>query len=155
MSKEPILRCPPFARHETDIVGCGSTNISERPDEEGLYDCGDCGIWFTADEARVTFNKLMGVAAPEIGALAKMRKRGGRWAAYQNHELGHPGLGHLQFLQYGKGCTYVGLPKTYPMDKDALGWRYLLVGLVNIEAGLIEIGFDEEDARECDTPGNL
>lgn len=27
------------------IVGCGSTNVSG-PDDEGLYDCLDCGIWF-------------------------------------------------------------------------------------------------------------
>ena len=27
------------------IIGCGSTNV-EGPDDEGLYDCLDCGIWF-------------------------------------------------------------------------------------------------------------
>jgi hypothetical protein len=30
---------------EHTIIGCGSTNV-EGPDDEGLYDCHDCGIWF-------------------------------------------------------------------------------------------------------------
>ena len=28
-----------------DIVGCGSTDLSAT-DDEGLIDCGGCGIWF-------------------------------------------------------------------------------------------------------------
>ena len=49
------VRCPtnPLradgTRHTID--GCGSTNL-EGPDHEGLYDCLDCGIWFTLAEAR-------------------------------------------------------------------------------------------------------
>lgn len=44
------LRCPnwPEAGLEPDdnhIDGCGSTNLAG-PDDEGLYDCRDCGIWF-------------------------------------------------------------------------------------------------------------
>jgi hypothetical protein len=27
------------------IIGCGSTDVAG-PDEEGLYDCRSCGIWF-------------------------------------------------------------------------------------------------------------
>jgi hypothetical protein len=44
------IRCPAKARHEGDVVGCGSTNI-DGPDFEGLYDCLDCGIWFNAESA--------------------------------------------------------------------------------------------------------
>ncbi len=39
------LRCPDKPRFPGDIVGCGSPNVSE-PDDEGLCDCFDCGIWF-------------------------------------------------------------------------------------------------------------
>ena len=40
----------PTAQHAQDgdrhsIIGCGSTNIIG-PDDEGLYDCLACGIWF-------------------------------------------------------------------------------------------------------------
>ncbi len=31
------------------IIGCGSANVSG-PDDEGLYDCLDCGIWFNPAE---------------------------------------------------------------------------------------------------------
>lgn len=44
------LHCPDWARTPDDIVGCGSANI-EGPDGEGLYDCLDCGIWFTKESA--------------------------------------------------------------------------------------------------------
>jgi hypothetical protein len=27
------------------IIGCGSTNVTG-PDDEGLWDCLDCGIWW-------------------------------------------------------------------------------------------------------------
>lgn len=37
--------CPSNARHPDDVVGCGSANVSG-PDEEGLFDCHDCGMFF-------------------------------------------------------------------------------------------------------------
>lgn len=37
--------CPSEERHTDDVVGCGSTNVSG-PDEEGLFDCHDCGVFF-------------------------------------------------------------------------------------------------------------
>ena len=44
----PVVRCPAEARFEGDVCGCGSANVSG-PDGEGVYDCGDCGIFFTAE----------------------------------------------------------------------------------------------------------
>lgn len=38
------VTCPSEARHPDDVVGCGSTNVSG-PDEEGLFDCHDCGVF--------------------------------------------------------------------------------------------------------------
>lgn len=32
-------------QHALGLIGCGSANITE-PDEEGLQDCLDCGLWF-------------------------------------------------------------------------------------------------------------
>ena len=32
------------------LAGCGSSDLSG-PDDEGLYDCKDCGLFFSADAA--------------------------------------------------------------------------------------------------------
>jgi len=37
--------CPSSARQTDDIVGCGSANVGS-PDDEGLFDCMDCGMYF-------------------------------------------------------------------------------------------------------------
>ncbi|WP_157639882.1 hypothetical protein [Burkholderia ubonensis] len=39
------VSCPTTARHSQDIVGCGSANVNG-PDEEGLFDCSECGLFF-------------------------------------------------------------------------------------------------------------
>jgi Zn finger protein HypA/HybF involved in hydrogenase expression len=44
------LQCPTVARWEGDLVGCGSANLTEQ-DDEGLFDCLDCGLFFTHDAA--------------------------------------------------------------------------------------------------------
>lgn len=44
-----IHRCPTSPTQPSGdphtIAGCGSTNVAG-PDDEGLFDCLDCGIWF-------------------------------------------------------------------------------------------------------------
>lgn len=40
-----MITCPDASRHEGDIVGCGSTDLTD-PDEEGMVDCGSCGLFF-------------------------------------------------------------------------------------------------------------
>lgn len=39
------ITCPSHSRHADDVVGCGSSHLSG-PDEEGLFDCCDCGMFF-------------------------------------------------------------------------------------------------------------
>jgi len=63
---------------------------------------------------------------------------GARWFAYQNHALDSFELGQLWFLQVGEGCTFSIPPKSYPDCHLGIGWRYLLIGAVNLESGLIE-----------------
>jgi hypothetical protein len=60
------------------------------------------------------------------------------WYAYQNHDLGHRELGHLQFLAVGPGCTFKEPPPRCPDTQHGLGWRYLLVGRVNLATEKIE-----------------
>jgi hypothetical protein len=31
------------------IIGCGSSRVTD-PDDEGLHDCLDCGIWFNPND---------------------------------------------------------------------------------------------------------
>lgn len=45
------LRCPTEARWEGDLVGCGSTDLLG-PDDEGMYDCLECGLFFEGWAAR-------------------------------------------------------------------------------------------------------
>ena len=46
------LRCPSTRRQDTDLIGCGSANVSG-PDEEGLCDCHDCGLFFRPEAVNV------------------------------------------------------------------------------------------------------
>lgn len=71
-------------------------------------------------------------------ALAVMRERGGTWAVYQNHDLGHRDLGHLQFLKVGDGCTFKTAPERMPDTETHINWRYVLIGAVNLETGEVE-----------------
>jgi hypothetical protein len=67
-----------------------------------------------------------------------MRQRGGKWAAYQNAALDSANSGHMQYLMYGEGCTYGKPPERYPADTEhGMGWRYVLVGLIDLETGAI------------------
>jgi hypothetical protein len=44
--REPV-RCPSHPNLKGELAGCGSTNVSG-PDDEGFYDCHDCGLFFKA-----------------------------------------------------------------------------------------------------------
>jgi hypothetical protein len=50
------VRCPTDTRRPDGtphtIAGCGSLNVIG-PDVEGLYDCLNCGMWFTEKEVAV------------------------------------------------------------------------------------------------------
>lgn len=48
-----FLKCPTVARWEGDLVGCGSANLTEE-DDEGLFDCLDCGLFFRREAALET-----------------------------------------------------------------------------------------------------
>lgn len=62
-----------------------------------------------------------------------------RWAAYENHDLGHYDIGQHQFLAIGPTCTFQEPPSRAPDSLGrGFGWRYVHVGWVNLETGLIE-----------------
>jgi len=70
------VRCPTGARWEGDLVGCGSANLSEE-DDEGLFDCLDCGLFFKRDAA----------LEARLGCPAKLSK--GRRACKSTNLLWH------------------------------------------------------------------
>lgn len=88
--------------------------------------------------------KILGNERPTDEALATMRERGGSWACFQNHDLGASNVGHLQFIKYGPDCTFKTPPEKCPDTQHALGWRYVLVGVVDLETG--DIVADPEGA---------
>ena len=47
-SEEKTVTCPRTARFEGDIVGCGTT-FTQAPDDEGVFDCPVCGVFFTQE----------------------------------------------------------------------------------------------------------
>ena len=84
---------------------------------------------------------IIGNERASDNGLALMQARGGTWAAYQNHDLGHPKLGHIVFLQVGPGCTFSAPPERAPdCDQWGMGWRYLLCGFVDLATGEIYEG---------------
>ena len=56
---------------------------------------------------------------------------------YQSHDMSSRSLGDLQFLKCGPGCTLEAPPERMPDTSAGLGWRYLLVGEVDLETGAI------------------
>lgn len=81
---------------------------------------------------------LLGNPTISSEALETMRSRGGDWFAFQSHDMSSATLGDLQFLQCGPECTYKTPPERMPDTQHGLGWRFLLVGKVNLESGEIE-----------------
>ena len=73
-----MLRCPTTGtkkQQKLGLVGCGSTNIT-KPDEEGLHDCLDCGLWFKATErskSNGTRASISKVRIRELGSLGRLR----------------------------------------------------------------------------------
>lgn len=73
----------------------------------------------------------------EKSVLNQLRQRGGRWAVYENMDLGSAGLGHRQYIKYGPGCTLKHAPAHAPDTEHGLGWRYQHIGFVELVSGNI------------------
>lgn len=73
-------------------------------------------------------------------ALSVIRKRGGTWAAYENKAMDSSSAGDRICLQFGKGCTYEAPPPCLPDGPYGSGWKYVLIGIVDLESGEITDG---------------
>ena len=78
--------------------------------------------------------------SPEALDLVRERTHAGqKWYAYQNVAFDSAGLSDLQFLRVGTDCTFAEPPQKYPFDSQfGMGWRFWLVGEVNLVTGEIE-----------------
>ena len=79
---------------------------------------------------------------PDAEALAKMKSSScnfadTRWAAFENHDLGHWALGHLKFLAVGPQNTLKTAPARMPDTVGEINWRYVHVGFVDLSTGEI------------------
>lgn len=79
-------------------------------------------------------NQNPGVPVPEA-QLDTMRQRGGTWACYENKAFDSAAAGERIYIKYGPGCTYETPPPRAP--SHGAGWRYLLVGFVDLEKGVV------------------
>lgn len=108
----------------------------------GIQAGGHASVWAAFDWAKwqIDGNRL----AVHPGALRQMRSHGGLWAAYENRALDSANAGHVQFLKYGPGATYQDAPDQYPADNEhGAGWRYRLIGYVELSTGMIREKKDE------------
>lgn len=68
-----------------------------------------------------------------------------KWAAFRNEAWDSSTFGHLQFLAVGPDHTHKVAPAHLPDTKFGTGWKYRLVGWVNLDTGLI----DSDRCRRC------
>ena len=120
----------------------------EALDQMRAFRCKECNACKHVEAAKAAHTPLP-YSDPPIHATDEMVNSwnkivrenpcGVKWAAYQGHDLGHRAtLGHLRFLAVGPGCTFKTPPERYPDTPQVIGWRYLLVGTVNLATGAIE-----------------
>lgn len=77
------------------------------------------------------FEKLVThLGSAEIDIINRWLERGDGVAVYENHDLGHPDIGHKQFVSYGSPSAQLEVdypPERLPDIGGRIGWRYILV----------------------------
>jgi hypothetical protein len=71
-----------------------------------------------------------GLRPVELELVNQWLEDGKGVAIYENVDLGHPELGHRQYVTFGTPRAQVGevAPERLPDIGDAINWRYMLVG---------------------------
>jgi len=68
--------------------------------------------------------------------VARWHARGDGAAVYQNHDLGHPEVGHVKITSYGSPAAQLEVPEAELPERlpdglpaGAINWRYTLIGV--------------------------
>jgi len=85
----------------------------------------------TRDELLESLQKALEPLGDASHVIDRWLARGDGVAVYENVELGHPDLGHQQFVSFGS--TEAQIPDAFPPQRmpdigSAINWRYQLVG---------------------------
>lgn len=78
--------------------------------------------------------------ATAVAQVNRWLERGDGVAVYENQDLGHPQLGHIQIVSYGSEASMLycpltrELPTRMPDINGAINWRYQLYGTYRGEA---------------------
>lgn len=79
-------------------------------------------------------DQFAGIALEKFHTIIR---RGDGVAVYENHDLGHPELGHRQYVSYGSAQSALGTvdppPQRLPDWPGAINWRYTLIGTCRSE----------------------
>lgn len=79
----------------------------------------------------LTYEEL-GLPEDSWPTVQRWLNRGDGIAVYENHDLGHPELGHRKFMSYGSSAAQLETdtpPERLPDIGGAINWRYQLVGV--------------------------
>jgi len=90
------------------------------------------------DRELIVHEDDMRVVPVDEQQLARMKERGGNWAAYRNEALDSATCGHVIFLKVGKDCTFTRPPKQAPDGLYGTGWKYVFKGWVNLDLGVLQ-----------------
>lgn len=69
--------------------------------------------------------------AEHYDVVNKWLTRGDGIAVYENHDMGHPQLGHRQFISFGSKQAMLEVdipPHRLPDIGNEINWRYQLIG---------------------------
>jgi hypothetical protein len=89
---------------------------------------------------------LLGENQVEPFTLEKLIDKGGDWYAYQNQAMDSACYGLVNYLCCGEGRTHATPPAHLPDGAIyGTGWKWLLVGKVNLKTGTVEDFKDKEN----------
>lgn len=76
--------------------------------------------------------KLDEYGPDQVAIMKRWLARGDGIAVYENHDMGHPELGHRQLVSYGSPAATLETdtpPERLPDFPATINWRYSLIGV--------------------------
>jgi hypothetical protein len=67
-----------------------------------------------------------------------LKKRGGDWAVFRNEAMDSADCGRVLCMKVGTDCTHKTPPPHAPDGPHGLGWKYLFIGMLDLETGALK-----------------